>query len=281
MNLTATLLVLSVVAQSPQGEGFFYAVQPPQGSDRLFRIEWDGTLTPIGEPGAFGFPSVEAIVWDQENEKLYGHETTFNILVEIDTQTSEATEVGPLDIPGGDLRHWSFNVNDGLLYALVNGQLYAIDSASGSWNLVRDLRGSADQGLTHTLDAIRGLDGFYSVGAGGGLFLVTEPDWATISLGGTVRSSGFDQLFWDASTDTLWHVKNARPIQFYNVNQVTGDEELSIELPKLPFSPVFSLAFVSSESERPDCSSMDTDDDGDIDLDDYTVFSECFTGPGG
>jgi hypothetical protein len=273
MPVLLALLFQLVNLPSPAGDGFFYAIERADGDDRLYRIDWDGEVTPIGSPGAFGFPAVQRIVWDKNDERLYGYESTFDIWVEIDTKTSRAMEIGPIDIPFPD--DMTFNPNDSLVYAWAGRALVAINPKTAEWQEARP-PGRSYAGLAHVLDSMRGLDGFFTKESQGLVFL-PEPNWNPIVIGGDCCDGQF--MVWDEVGDRLLSIyRTSNEVLVYEVNQVTGMPTLIAEW-NLPII-IDSIDFVPQETRRNSCLFLDTDDDGDIDLDDYAVFSECFTGPG-
>ena len=67
--LRTLVVVLGLWATVQAEPGFFYALDHPDGDDRLYRIDvdanWDATVTAIGPPGALGYPEVTGLIWDQ------------------------------------------------------------------------------------------------------------------------------------------------------------------------------------------------------------------------
>ena len=85
------ILVVSQVKVLP--EGYFYAVPPIDQDDRLYRLDWEGTATPVGEEGALGWPAVTRIAWEPETGRLYGFDSQFSAWLSIDPITGRAVRV--------------------------------------------------------------------------------------------------------------------------------------------------------------------------------------------
>ncbi|MCH8991012.1 MAG: hypothetical protein IIA44_04585, partial [Acidobacteria bacterium] len=91
-RLIGAVLVLSLAGPAFGEEGFFYAIEPVQGFDRLWRIDLDGTTAPIGENT--GFPSIDLLMWDHDQKRLYAHDSEFGAIIEIDPETGKGESIG-------------------------------------------------------------------------------------------------------------------------------------------------------------------------------------------
>ncbi len=253
--------------------GFFYAIEPDNGADRVYRIDVDEdfqpTVTPIGDEGSLGYPQVRGIVWDSDGERLLGFDTQFDVWLEIDTTTGAATVLGTFSRAPFDL---TYNPNDGMVYGLEGNSLWRIDPNTGEATLA--VSSIATIGLAHVLDTTGGLDGLFTARASG-LTLVAEPDFELIDFGGNVQ--GRRAMMWDPSTDTLYNYSGGATHDWYVVNQVTGSEVLVAHW-DLDIT-VLAITFVQTEPQPLTCDRMDSDDDGDIDLIDFAAFQACFNGP--
>ncbi len=265
------LLAVAMVAVEPNG--FFYALDRPDRADRLYRIDWDGTVTPIGEEGALGFPGVVGLAWDRNEHKLYGYDSTLDVWLIINTSTGRAEELGAFSLVFRDM---TFNANDGLIYAITQNEIVFVEPSTGEATLLKNISGIA--GITHVLVTTGGFDGLFFVSSSG-LTLLVEPTWNSIWLAGNVRGS--EALIWNPLTDELYSFVEP---SFYLVNQVTGNQELMLTWDfgpgPSPISNIQALTFVPSDNPPlPECVLVDSDGDDDIDLTDFADFQNCFTGP--
>lgn len=272
-------LILRASAYAIGGEPshrVFYALGPTGGEDRLYRIDLDenaeSTLTPIGAPGALGFPTVVAIAWDYEGERLYGFDRLFKNVIEIDPVTGIGAGLSTTDLT--QVKDITFNPNDYLLYVTNGGAVYSIEPGTGQTTQV--IGGSTGEGLAHARDTVGGLDGLFTNLPGvPGLWFYPDPDFMQqFSLGGNIVN--VNAMTWDPVSDTLYHVNSAGNA-LYTVNQVTGNVTLLADWANLGIL-VIGLTVVPGPIDE-SCTLMDTDRDGDIDLADYREWQNCFTGP--
>ena len=80
-------IIACLLAPAGGQDSFFYAIEEVRGFERLWRIDLDGTMTPIGENT--GFPSVTLVAWDSDRDALFGYDSEFAVLLELDTDSGQ------------------------------------------------------------------------------------------------------------------------------------------------------------------------------------------------
>lgn len=258
--------------------GFFYALEATNGSDRLHRIDWNGTVTSIGVPGQLAWPNVEGLCWDRVSQTLYSFETQFHQLMRINTLTGVASFVA--NTASVFPQDTAFNVNDGRLYVSIQGNnLNSFDVLNGA---IQNEHLTTPV-IAHILDTIGGVDGlayFYN-----GLNIRRDDGGPTIFLGGSLTYG--DWVFWDEATDTLFSATKqinqqglVNKLAINEVNQVTGNSTLLATITLNPPIPTLgSLEYVPTDDLQPVCEDFDADGDNDFDLEDFAIMQNCFDGP--
>lgn len=257
--------------------GYFYVVEGPLELDRLYRVDFDGTVTPIGREGQLAYPAVDNLIWNWGEKRLFGLDRTLRVWLEINPSTGRATSIGPLDvIIDGAI---TYNSIDGNIYMHTSGTdgfgVYSIDTDTAMSSFEFSLSGGGD--LAHIVDTTGGITGFATTGDG--LTLYNEPDYQRFIIGGDGGRRRV--LMWNPKDDELYSTRkitNSTGVHnLYLINQVTGNETLLVSW-ELPIS-IYSITFVPDYSINiPICTNMDNDNDGDIDLMDYADFQNCMSG---
>lgn len=253
--------------------GFFLAVEAPNGSGALLRIDLDGTVERIGSEGELGFPKIAQIVWDSDKERVLGYDSLLDVWLEIDPSTGRARALGELGAFTRETLDMTYNTNDGLIYAL-SGTVFQIVPDTGDVIPAVDI--STSGGIAYTMNGLGGLSGYWSVN-GTGLDFYTETNWTRTNVAGAGGSAvALRSLVSYPGTKTLYMLAAGNLI--FVINTVTTNRSLMLDLGDLGTN-LNSMVFVPGTPAGRSCSVTDTDNDGDIDLFDFSAYQECFTGP--
>ncbi len=272
------LMVAAGTVSAGEPKGYFYAIETTGASDRLYRIDWDGEVTPIGPIGGLGFPTIRDIVWDSNNEKLYGYDDGLYLWLRIDTVSGQATALGDLEFP---TQKQTFNPLDGLIYAPQYDEIFMIDPSSGA--IVDDpLVGAKLPQMPRSMEfgywTASRFPGFYYITNAGQFWFVRFADWSWFGIGSNFQAR--TQLIWDRNTSKLYQFRAGSVNDFYEINQITGTEE---ETPSVDWEirdlDIRRIAFVPEEVASLQCVLLDDDGDGDIDLFDFANVQNCFGAP--
>ncbi len=271
-GLIGAILASGVSAQ----DTYFYAIQ--ESDDRLWRMETDGTTTPIGDESGIGFPEVRLLGWD--GTTLHGYDEFFHAFIEIDTTTGEGSLI-ELVVLGND-PFSDATYHDGLYYInyypyITSGIIHTFDPVTYEQTVAFDMVPGGGPQLGIAYGPSFAGRGFYVV-TGSLLHVYLEPGYHDLRVGTTSVYDSPLELEWDASTATLYKYKGVPYNQrLYTLDTITGEQtEIASDI-----TPQFrSIAIVVQSEETPLlCDFMDNNADGDIDLIDYATFQDCFTGP--
>ncbi|MBI4717158.1 MAG: hypothetical protein HY763_05080 [Planctomycetes bacterium] len=254
-------------------DSFFYVLEPPDRKDRVYRIDWNGTVTPIGAEGALGWSSVRQLVWDWEHGRLYGFDDQFDVWLEINPTSGAGTALGAFTIEPTFL---TYSPDDDMVYASNQFSIHRIDPRTGSHSQIANF---SSFGLAYIRATTGGLTGLATLEYTG-LTIVRLPDLMPFRIGGGLVYP--TALFWDPSNDILYQFNASDNNTFYTINQVTGARTTTGSW-NFGFNPltVSSIAFVPAGGEPTlDCRPFDTDGDDDLDLADWAIMQDCFGGPG-
>jgi len=245
----------------------------------VYRIDWNGAATPIGEEGALGWPAVTRIVWEPETGRLYGFDGQFNAWLQIDPITGRAVKISDGAFPNVHQLHG----HAGFVYAVAQG-VGRVDRVAPDTGQVQTIRASSGcHGSVQFLTDVVGTDdGFVCLNSSIGLLFYRSPQWTEFSLGGSARPQVL--MAYVTADDALLNIHvqsptlDGTPVKAYEVNRTTGNETLYHEM--MAEIPIGSLTYVPSNSPPPlplPCTAMDADADEDIDLRDYAAFQTCFS----
>lgn len=283
----ASMLALATVGTTELPSGFFYMIGSltPGEQEQLIRIDWDGQMEVIGYPQYRMCGYQSTICWDQESQSLYSIGTdsagfSITFLSRISTETAATFPVAQDNFSSYFPNDTAFNPFDHRIYfENQNNQMLSMDTSTG--DIQHEFRTAGR--LAHiVLDD--GVSGIAYTNNQGGLSIKRDDGLPDINIGG--QSAG-RWLFWDQATGMLfaatpWDSIDSRGLIIEKVDTATGNASL-IDVIIFEHTVVYisQLDYAASDDHLIHCDEFMFDTDGDLDLDlqDFAIISNCFTGP--
>ncbi len=303
MPAVAALAVAAGMGASiSHGENsYFYAVDIPPLPEhpRLYRIQVDDAyqVESATEIEGHPWPFIHGVVWDYEGERLFGFDGISNLWFQIDVEQGFAWGVGPGEFHT-IFRGMTYNSDDGKAYGATYDDGYiAVDPSRGvglhvalyapsetvlhGLVFIEDVPNVPDDPAPQTHS---GLVTISENSNGRKVLMYIErhllhEGWGSASLT-EYNDSLLPLAHFGSDTTLMWNPASRMLLGYvgsqddlYTIDLVSGNATLVAHW-DLPFD-IDGITIVPVEGS---CQYVDSDNDGDIDLLDFSAFQLCFNG---